>query len=171
MRNIMTLSRHRERHTFAAPAKASDGLVWLLGRAYLNFIIFLQEQFEGAGLSDHVRPGMGHLLFALFSEDHLTLRDLTGRTGLAPSTVTETVQRMEKAGLLMRVRDTVDKRSVRVSLTPLGRRLEPRLRAVEAKATKVLEDGLGAAEARRLRAGLSCVIQNLHEHLKPADPA
>jgi len=166
----MALPRHRERHAFAAPAKASDGLVWLLGRAYLNFVIFLQEQFKEAGLSDHVRPGMGHFLFALFSEDNLTLRDLTARTGLAPSSVTETVQRMEKVGLLMRVRDTADKRSVRVSLTPLGRRLEPRLRTVEAKATEVLEDGLSAVEARRLRAALSCVIQNLHEHLEPDEP-
>lgn len=83
LRNIMASSRHRERHTFAAPAKASDGLVWLLGRAYLNFVIFLQEQFQEMGLSEHVRPGMGHLLFALFREDNLTLRDLTARTGFA----------------------------------------------------------------------------------------
>ncbi len=159
--------RHKERHNFAAPPKASDGTVWLLGRAYLNFVVFLQEQFEEAGLAEQVRPGMGHLLFALFSEESLTPRDLTARTGLAPSSVTETLQRMEKAGLISRLRDTVDKRSVRISLTAAGRHLEPRLRAVEAKATTVLEDGLSAMEARRLRAGLSCIIQNLHEHLKP----
>lgn len=161
--------RHRERHAFAAPAQASDGLVWLLGRAYLNFIVFLEEQFEERGLPKQMRPGMGHLLFSLFDQDNLTLRDLTARTGLAPSTVTESVQRMEAAGLLSRTRDSADKRSIRVTLTPLGRALEPRLRAVEARATRILEDGLSSIEARRLRASLSCVIQNLHEHLKPSD--
>lgn len=170
-RNIMPAARHKERHVFAAPPKASDGLVWLLGRAYLNFTVFLQEQFETAGLAKYIRPGMGHLLFALFAEDNLTMRELTGRTGLAPSSVTETVQKMERSGLLSRTRDTVDKRSVRVSLTPLARSLEPRLRAVETKARKVLEDGLTAAEARQLRASLSCVVQNLHEHLKPDNPS
>jgi DNA-binding MarR family transcriptional regulator len=131
--------------------------------------VFLQEQFKVEGLAGDIRPGMGHLLFALFNEDNLTLRDLTAKTGLASSTVTETVQRMEKAGLLSRTRDIADKRSIRVRLTPIGRRLEPRLRAVEAKATMVLEDGLSSTEARRLRTSLSRVIQNLHEHLKPDD--
>ncbi len=159
--------RHKERHVFATSAKASDGLPWLLARAYLNYTVFLQEQLNEVGLAGRIRPGMGHLLFVLFTEDGLTLRDLTARTGLAPSSVTEAVQRMTKAGLLSRSRDPADRRSVRVSLTPMARRFEPPLRLVEAKVTEVLEAGLGAADARRLRAGLSCVIHNLHEHLRP----
>jgi DNA-binding MarR family transcriptional regulator len=145
--------------------------VWLLGRAYLNYVVLLQEQFKVVGLPDQIRPGMGHLLFALFAEDSLTLRDLTARTGLAPSSVTEMVQRMERTGLLSRVRDMADRRSVRVSLTKRARSLEPQLRRIERHAKEVLEDGFDATGARRLRAALARVIRNLYEHLKPADVA
>lgn len=168
-KHMQTL-RHKERHAFAVQPKASDDLVWLLGRAYLNYVVFLQEQLELEGLAEHIRPGMGHFLFALFAEDGLTLRDLTARTGLAPSSVTETVQRMEREGLVKRARDREDKRAVRVTLTPAARALEPRLRAVAKRFQEVLEDGFSARDARRLRAGLSRVIENLHEHLKPSDP-
>jgi MarR family transcriptional regulator, organic hydroperoxide resistance regulator len=161
--------RHKERHLIAAPAKASDELWVLIGRVYLNYVVFLQEQLDADGLARDVRPGMGHLLFALFDDDNLTLRDLTARTGMAPSTITETVQRMERAGLISRVRDAADKRAVRVSLTPKARNLEPRCRALATQMREVLEEGFSAAEARRLRAGLSRVCQNLHEHLKPSE--
>ncbi len=167
----MTGPRHKERHAFAAPPKASDDLVWLLGRAYLNYVLVLQEQLAASGLAETIRPGMGHLLFALFAEDGLTLRDLTARTGLAPSSVTEMVQRMERAGLLARVRDAADGRAVRISLTRAARRLEPRCRALADRLRGILEDGFRAADARRLRADLSRVIRNLHEHLKPSDAA
>ena len=69
--------RHKERHLRAAPAKATDDLWVLIGRVYLNYVVFLQEQLEADGLAEDVRPGMGHLLFALFAEDNLTLRDLS----------------------------------------------------------------------------------------------
>lgn len=165
----MPAPRHKERHALAVPPKASDDLVWLLGRAYLNYVVLLQELLETEGLADRVRPGMGHLLFALFAEDGLTLSGLTARTGLALSSVSEMVQRMEQAGLLKRERDSEDKRAVRVSLTGAGRRLEPRVRALVARLRGVLEDGFTAAEARQLRAGLSRVVHNLHEHLKSSD--
>ncbi|MDO8545468.1 MAG: MarR family transcriptional regulator [Opitutaceae bacterium] len=161
--------RHKERHLIATPARATDDLWVLIGRVYLNYTVFLQEQLEADGLAEHIRPGMGHLLFALFAEDNLTLRDLTARTGLAPSSVTETVQRMERQGLISRVRDAADKRAVRISLTRKARSLEPRCRALASQMRDVLEQGFTAAEARRLRAGLSRVIKNLHERLKPAD--
>ncbi|MDO8542031.1 MAG: MarR family transcriptional regulator [Opitutaceae bacterium] len=162
--------RYKERHLIATPAKASDDLWVLIGRVYLNYIVFLQEQLEADGLAEHIRPGMGHLLFALFTEDNLTLRDLTARTGLAPSSVTETVQGLEREGLISRVRDAVDKRAVRISLTRKARSLEPRCQAVAAQMREVLEHGFTPVAARRLRGDLSRVIHNLHEHLKPADP-
>ena len=158
--------RHKERHAFAVPPKASDDLVWLLGRAYLNYVVLLQELLETEGIADRVRPGMGHLLAALFAEDGLTLSGLTAHTGLALSSVSEMVKRMERAGLLKRERDSEDRRAVRVRLTAAGRCLEPRVRVIAKRLRNVLEDGFTAAESRQLRAGLSRVVHNLHEHLK-----
>lgn len=49
------------------------------------------------------------------------------------STVTATLQALERAGLVVRVPSTVDRRSREVRLTEAGRRLCPRIRAVWAE--------------------------------------
>lgn len=164
-RNIMPASSPRARRARVAYPQPSSG-VWLLGRAYLNYTVVLQQQLLADGLAEHIRPGMGSLLFALFEKDDIPLRDLTARTGAAPSTVTEMIQHMSFAGLVNCVRDGSDKRAVRVSLTHAGRTLEPRVRALELRLRGILEHGMKATDAAQLRTGLCRVVQNLHEHLK-----
>lgn len=62
------------------------------------------------------------LLTALSSEDGLPHRELAGRLGLTPATLTPVVDTRERAGDVRRERDTDDRRVVRVYLTESGRR-------------------------------------------------
>ncbi|MEU7818646.1 MarR family transcriptional regulator [Pseudonocardia sp. NPDC049154] len=62
------------------------------------------------------------LLAALSSEDGLPHRELAGRLGLTPATLTPVVDTRERAGDVRRERDTDDRRVVRVYLTESGRR-------------------------------------------------
>ena len=68
--------------------------------------------------------GFAHyrLLSELRREGALTASHLAQASDLAPATVTEMLDALVGAGLVERVRDTDDRRVVRVSLTPLGRR-------------------------------------------------
>jgi DNA-binding MarR family transcriptional regulator len=65
----------------------------------------------------HLNPtdlsAMGHLAFA---EESLGTGELTGRLGISPAATTELVDRLERAGHVLRRRDDKDRRRVR--LTP-----------------------------------------------------
>lgn len=56
--------------------------------------------------------------------------ELGGRLGMDTGTITPLVKRMEKAGLVVRTRDTKDERRVLVDLTPTGASLEDAVRRV-----------------------------------------
>ena len=53
-------------------------------------------------------------------ENGLSIGELATRTGVGQSSITTACQRLEKAGLVSRVRDDQDERVVRVSLTHEG---------------------------------------------------
>jgi DNA-binding MarR family transcriptional regulator len=67
----------------------------------------------------HLNPtdlsAMGHLAFA---EESLGTGELTGRLGISPAATTELVDRLERAGHVLRRRDDRDRRRVRLSPSP-----------------------------------------------------
>jgi len=72
--------------------------------------------------------GQDLVIFRLVEEDGLSQSQLAARLGVEIGTVAQTVQRMEKKGLLIRRQDAEDARISRVYLTEEGRRLgEPAL--------------------------------------------
>ena len=80
--------------------------------------------------------GLTHyrLLGELRREGALTASHLAQAADLAPATVSEMLDALVGAGLVERVRDTDDRRVIRVSLTPLGRREHDARRARFVKA-------------------------------------
>jgi DNA-binding MarR family transcriptional regulator len=78
------------------------------------------ERFTGLPL--HV--GQDRLLLELYETDGLSQSDLIERLGVEPPTVTGTVQRLERDGLLRREPDSTNRRVSRVYLTDAGRALE-----------------------------------------------
>ncbi len=63
----------------------------------------------------------------LWQDDGRTQASLAGALGVEPPTVTKMLQRMENAGLVDRQGDPIDRRAIRVGLTPKGRRLKGRV--------------------------------------------
>src|SRR6218665_3025277 len=62
-------------------------------------------------------------IVALWDEDELTVKGLSDKLFLEPSTVTPMLKRLEAMGYVTRTRGTDDERIVRVRLTETGRRL------------------------------------------------
>jgi DNA-binding MarR family transcriptional regulator len=158
----MIHSRSAMRHSLAVLPSKSDGAAFLLGRAYLNYQTVLQSLLEAEGLDEHFRPGQGSILFSLFEGDGASMSELAARTSLAASSVTQVISQMERSGLVKRKRDVNDGRAVRVHLTPLARRLEPRCRALNERVHELLQAGLSPREASELRRLLAAVVTNLH---------
>jgi DNA-binding MarR family transcriptional regulator len=71
----------------------------------------------------NITPPQFDALQFLVDEGELTIGDLSGKLFLAPSTITDLVDRMEKNGLVVRVRDEKDRRSVKIKVEEKGFRL------------------------------------------------
>src|SRR5581483_7213886 len=80
------------------------------------------------------------LLTALATEGPMIIRDLGGRFGVPVSTMTGLVDRMERKGLLRRVPNRRDRRSIELEATPAGAlALREHARGIEAIAHGMLE--------------------------------
>ena len=62
-------------------------------------------------------------IISLWEEDRQTVKGLSEKLFLEPSTMTPMLKRLEAMGYLTRTRDADDERNVRISLTDAGRRL------------------------------------------------
>ena len=100
-------------------------------------------------------------IICLWEEDNQTVKGLSGRLFLEPSTMTPMLKRLEAMGYVQRERDSEDERSVRVSLTDAGRELREAAfayREVTAKAS-----GLSQEEFRVLQKAIVNLRTNLME--------
>jgi DNA-binding MarR family transcriptional regulator len=92
----------------------------------------LDETLEEHGLSS----GEWHALGKLSRSEggRLTAGDLAAQVELSSAAMTNRLDRLEKEGLVRRVQDETDRRSVQIEITPAGRELY--LRAVDTQAAK-----------------------------------
>jgi len=89
-------------------------------------------------------------LEALVAEGPTRLRDLGRRLGIAPSTLTRNLARLEASGLVERAVDPEDARSANVGLTAQGRRA--------ARAVAVQEEDFARQVLARIPAGRRAVV-------------
>lgn len=89
------------------------------------------------------------LLWLVKRNPGLTLRALAEEEGISPPALSGHVDRLERAGLLTRVRSQVDRRRVGLEVTPAGERL---LRRVRERRTAWLAERLRALEPAELQA-------------------
>jgi DNA-binding MarR family transcriptional regulator len=98
-------------------------------------------------------------IVCLWEEDNQTVKGLSEKLFLEPSTMTPMLKRLETMGYVRRERDSEDERSVRVSLTDTGRELREKAfayREVTAKAS-----GLAPEEFRVLQKAIVNLRTNL----------
>lgn len=98
-------------------------------------------------------------IICLWEEDNQTVKGLSEKLFLEPSTMTPMLKRLETMGYVKRERDSEDERSVRVSLTDAGRELREKAfdyREVTAKAS-----GLSPEEFRVLQKAIVNLRTNL----------
>ena len=119
----------------------------------------LHELLDELGLY----PGQTFVLYALWDRDGLTQSELTDRLNRSPSTITKMVQRMEKAGFVVRRSDQSDERISRVFLTGAGRDIRPVVEEVWARLDRQIFAGFSAQELSSFHDFLGRVCQNLQE--------
>ncbi|MFX1262758.1 MAG: MarR family winged helix-turn-helix transcriptional regulator [Promethearchaeota archaeon] len=117
-------------------------------------------------LKDHeikISPGQGRILFALWQEDDISITELTRRTQLGKSTLTDMLDRMEKDGLIERKTSDMDKRRTLVQLTEVTKKLHDKYLAVSKDMTDLFYRGFSDEEIVLFEQYLRRLLLNLAE--------
>jgi DNA-binding MarR family transcriptional regulator len=85
------------------------------------------------------------------------------------STVTNTLQAMQRAALISRAPSQTDKRTMIVALSDKGRRLCPRIREIWSELERLTFGGLSARQRADLAQTLVCVRQELRASRSPIE--
>ena len=64
-----------------------------------------------------IGPGQGRVIFALWQDDEVPINELVKKTALGKSTLTDLLDRLTEAGLVVRVNHPTDRRVTLVKLT------------------------------------------------------
>jgi DNA-binding MarR family transcriptional regulator len=126
--------------------------------ALLRLARELRHETEQTGITAR----QATLLWLVKRSPGLSLAELAAEEGISPPAMSGHVNRLERAGLVERVRETGDRRRVGLELTEEGARL---LRNVRARRTMWLAQRLQALEPAEL-AAIDAVIPALHSLLE-----
>lgn len=105
----------------------------------------------------------GRILFVLWEEDGIPISELARKTGLAKTTLTSMLDRMEQRELIERIYPPADRRTVKIRLTERARGLQEHYEQVSDEMNKIFYKGFRDEEIFALETGLRKVLANLTE--------
>lgn len=136
------------------------------GRLIRMYYSRIQSQLAEVGLY----RGQPPILMLLYKNDGMSQKEMARALNLSPATMTVTLKRMEKAGLVLREMDEHDQRILRVHLSEKGREMceagESRFGVVTAE----LLDGFTLEEQQQLNEYLGRIAHNM-ERVVEKEPA
>lgn len=121
----------------------------------------LAQELKGFGL----RVPEWRALAALYARRRCSMRELSDLSSIDRTTLTRTVDRMEKSGWATRLSDAEDLRVTRLTLTAAGERLFDRIWPTVERLNAAAVEGLPAGAVEMLRWTLERMKTNLDEGL------
>lgn len=113
---------------------------------------------------DAFNGAQGRILYVLWQGENISLRQLADGTGLAATTLTSMIDRMEVSGLVCRVPDKRDRRKTLLTLTDKARDLREGYLAVSRQMTEIVYAGFTEGEIAQCERLLSRIHENLKQH-------
>ena len=112
------------------------------------------EEFNGA---------QGRILYVLWQKDSIPIVELSKKTGLAKTTLTSMLDRLEKAKLVCRNYDTKDRRKIKITLTEKAKMLNDEYNRVSMQMNKIFYKNFTDDEIIQFEILLNKVLKNLIE--------
>ena len=125
----------------------------------------LLERMLAAKGIDAFNGPQGRILFVLWQGDGIPISELSRQTGLATTSLTSMLDRMEALGLVRRERNNKDRRKVLIHLTEKARMLEGDYNEVSDEMNAIFYEGFSEEEAEQLDSYLNRVLANTERHL------
>ena len=115
------------------------------------------DQFNGA---------QGRILFVLWDTDSIPISELSDKTGLAKTTLTSMLDRLESANLIARKFGQADRRKILISLTETARALSGGYDRVSGEMNEIFYSGFSDKEIIEFENNLRRILKNLNESEK-----
>ena len=143
----------------------------MLDKTNGGFLITKIKQLQGRIfeklLAEHnineFNGAQGRILFVLWEKDDIPISELAKQTGLAKTTLTSMLDRMEKQGHIERVYSPTDRRTVRIRLTEAAGGFKEQYEQVSEEMNQIFYKGFSDEEILTLETGLRKVLTNLTE--------
>ena len=116
---------------------------------------------------DAFNGAQGRILYVLWQKDGISIKTLSEQCGLAITSLTSMLERMEKQGLLRRESDEKDKRKTLLFLTDRAYALREDYEDVSARMGTVFYEGFSEEEIRLFESFLHRVLDNLEGGQRP----
>ena len=114
---------------------------------------------------DVFNGAQGRILYVLWQDDGIPISELSRQTGLATTTLTSMLDRMETADLIYRDRGDKDRRKIRISLTEKAKGLEEDYNSVSEEMSRIYYKGFSDQEIEQLESYLERILINVEEEL------
>jgi DNA-binding MarR family transcriptional regulator len=128
-------------------------------------ITMLARQLNASSTGAGLTPSQASVLGLIVARGPLTLADLGELEGLNPTMLSRVISRLAAMGLIVRIPDPADLRSVSVVSTPDGKQVDQEIKARRAAAVSRCIELLPPAQASALAAALPA-LEELAETMR-----
>lgn len=110
---------------------------------------------------DAFNGAQGRILYILWQKDGIPISELSKETGLATTTLTSMLDRMEAANLIYRDRGDKDRRKILIFLTDEAKGLEQEYNEVSEEIGRIYYKGFSQDEIEQLEGYLRRILSNV----------
>lgn len=130
---------------------------YLVRDTHLLFARALRNRLQ----THQITPGQWYFLRALWDEEGLSQRELSRRVGTTEPTTVSALRLLARNGMIERVRNPKDRRTINIFLTDKARDMKTELMPVALEVNDIATAGLTDTEFAQLRSLLQKVRENL----------
>ncbi len=143
--------------TSSSRYRAENSVGYVIRATHLTFAKYLRNRLQ----PHKVTPGQWFFLRALWEEEGLSQRELSRRVRTTEPTTVSALRLLARNGLIERVRNTQDRRTINIFLTPKGRELKDTLLPGVLELNRIATEGLSSEEVHDAFRILNKMQQNV----------
>ena len=134
-----------------------------------GFLISKIKQIQGRvfekllanhGISEF-NGAQGRILFVLWEKDRITISELSKKTGLAKTTLTSMLDRLEETEYIQRIYDPADRRTVKIGLTEKAQGMQKKYNEVSEEMNIIFYKGFTENEILDFENYFGKILENL----------
>jgi DNA-binding MarR family transcriptional regulator len=137
-----------------------DRLIQIISRINQAMKIYIVGEFSRNGIQ--ATPTQTAILYLLEQNDGQKISDFASSLEIKNPVMTGVIDRMEKAGLIIRKPNPSDRRTISIYITPQGREESSKARDIISKMNKKIESGLSDQEIEACQK----VLYHLYQEIK-----